>query len=282
MKKGIFIQSNRKQIIGAKLAKYALEARGGAKRLGIPVTIIEVENIPAFEGKPYRKGYAPFSLSGDLQSFTMTRFMPPELMNFEGRALVIDPDIFALSDISQLIDIDLGDGGIAACRKKDAWDTSVMVLDCAKLTHWKIADMLSDIAHGVRTYEDIAQLRKEKTSIMEIPRIWNSLDDLKPETKMLHTTNRLTQPWKTGLPIDFVINRMPKYFGIIPREPIHKFIGRYPTHYKPHPDKKIEKIFFTLLNDALRAGAVSKEEITASIQAGDVRADALKILAEMA
>ena len=151
MKYGAFIQANKKQILGAKIAKFALETRGGLQARGIPVTIMEVEKIPAFqafEGKPYRKGYGPFSLTGDLQSFTLTRFMPPELMIFDGRALVIDPDIFALSDISALLDIDLNGAGIAACVKKDAHDTSVMILDCTKLTYWKINDMLTDIASG--------------------------------------------------------------------------------------------------------------------------------------
>ncbi len=280
MQKGIFIQANRKQIIGAKLARYALQTRGGAKERGIPITIMEVEKMPAFqafEGKPYRKGYAPFSLSGDLQSFTLTRFMPPELMGYRGRAVVIDPDIFALSDIGALVDIDLGNAAIAACRKKDAWDSSVMVLDCAKLTHWKISEMLNDIATGKRTYEEIAQLRTE-TEIKEVPRIWNSLDILNNETKMLHTTTRLTQPWKTGLPIDFTLSAMPKYFGIIPREPVHKLLGKYPTHYKPHPDKNIERFFFSLLKDALGAGAVSREELTASINAGNIRTDALRMI----
>jgi hypothetical protein len=275
-KLGAFIQSNTKQILGAKIAKYALETRGGLHARGIPVSIIKVEEVPvfrAFEGKPYRKGYAPFSLSGDLQSFTMTRFMPPELMGYEGRALVIDPDIFALSDVGALFDIDLNGAGIAACAKKDAWDTSVMVLDNTKLPHWKIANMLDAIATGTKKYEDFAQLRAERNKIKELPRIWNNLDTLTPETKMIHTTNRLTQPWKTGLPIDFTFNSAPKLFGILPR-----FWVKNPTHYQPHPDKNIEKLFFSLLKEALEAGAVDEAEIDAAIAAHNVRKDAKELL----
>ena len=32
-------------------------------------------------------------LNNDLQSFTPLRFMPPELMGYKGRAVVIDPDV---------------------------------------------------------------------------------------------------------------------------------------------------------------------------------------------
>lgn len=281
MRTEIFIQSNKKQILGAKLAKYAMETSGGASRLQVPVSIMEVETYAQFqahEGKPYRAGYAPFSLSGDLQSFTMTRFLPPELMNYEGRAIVIDPDIFALSDISALLSLDLGEAAIAACRKKDAWDSSVMVLDASKLKHWKVEKMLQDIATGVQSYEDFSQLRKERTTIMELPRIWNSLDLLTPETKMLHTTMRLTQPWKTGLPIDFTQYALPKYFGIIPQEPIQKLLGKYPTHYKRHPDRRIEDLFFTLLGKALEDGVITTSEVEEEMQKKHIRSDALKVL----
>lgn len=273
--RGIFIQSNRKQLVGAKIAKHALEVRGKAREHGIPVSIIEVEEIPAFQafvGKPYRKGnYAAYTFS-DLQSFTMTRFMPPELMGFSGRALVIDPDIFALTDVLPLIEMDLGGAAIAAC-KKNPWDTSVMVLDNTKLTHWKIETLLSDIASRERSYEDIAALRDEGAKVTELSREWNSLDYLDQNTKMLHTTQRLTQPWKTGLPIDFTFNPVPKLFGIIPR----LWVTR-PTHYQQHKSREIEKLFFELLRDAVRDGAVSVQNVEDGIRSKDLRPDILNVV----
>lgn len=279
---GAFIQSNTQQIIGAKIAKHALETRGGLKKRGIPVSIIKVEDIPAFQsfvGKPYRKGNYDVYTFKDLQSFTLTRFMPPELMGYEGRALVIDPDIYALSDVTELFDDPMNNASITAC-KKNPWDTSVMLLENSKLKHWKISDMLTDIASKKRTYEDIAQLRSEpKGSIRELARVWNNLDTLTPDTKMIHTTTRLTQPWKTGLPIDFTLNPMPKLFGIIPREPIHKLLGKYPTRYQKHPNPQIEKLFFTLLKETLSGGGLTEAEIDEAIARKDVRPDAKAILA---
>ncbi len=280
-KQGAFIQSNTQQIIGAKIAKYALETRGGLKKRGIPVTIMKVEEIPVFQnfiGKPYRKeNYDVYNFK-DLQSFTLTRFMPPELMGYEGRALVIDPDIYALSAVTELFDTDMHGAAITACRK-NPWDTSVMVLENARLQHWKIAEMLEDIGAQKRTYEDIAQLRSEaEGSVRELSRIWNNLDTLTPETKMIHTTNRLTQPWKTGLPIDFTLNPMPKILGIIPREPIHKLLGKYPTHYQKHPNPEIEKLFFALLKETLEGGGVTESEIDEAIARKDVRPDAKAML----
>lgn len=274
MQYGIFIQSNRKQLLGAQIAKHALETRGRAREHSIPVSIILVEDIPAFQkfvGKPYRKNYAPYTFS-DLQSFTLTRFMPPELMGFVGRALVIDPDIFALTDIMPLIAMDLRGSAVAAC-KKNPWDTSVMVLENAQLSHWKIESILNQISSGQRSYHDIAALRDERAPITELSRVWNSLDHLDQDTKMLHTTNRITQPWRTGLPVDFTFNPPPKLFGFIPR-----FWVQMPTNYLPHPDKKIEQIFIELLKEAIAAGAVTKEDIVRARDQHEVRGDILTLL----
>lgn len=270
----IFIQSNQKQLLGAKVAKYALEVRGHARTHGVPVSIIQVESLPEFRnflGKPYRKHYAPFSFT-DLQSFTLTRFLPPTVMHFRGRALVIDPDIFALTDIAPLIRMNLDGAAIAACRK-NPWDTSVMVLDCKSLKHWDVPQMLDDIATGNRTYEDIMALRSESARITELSREWNSLDRLDERTGMLHTTNRLTQPWRTGLNIDFTFNPPPRLFGFIPR-----FWVRRPTQYLPHPDTHIEACVIQLFREAHESGAVTDGDIDSAIKNQEVRGDFLELM----
>lgn len=274
----IFIHTNNKQGIGAVLSKFSIERSLSNK--SIEVGFINVDNLNQFKnfaGKKYlRAGKESVYNPKDLQSFTLSRFMPPELMNYEGRALVIDPDIFALSDISELFSVDMREKAIACCSKKDAWDTSMMVLDCARLKHWKIEDILNKLEKKELDYSDIMTLKIEsRDTLMEMSRIWNNLDTLTPETKMIHMTNRLTQPWRTGLPIDFTRNPMPKILGIIPREPIHKILGKYPTHYKQHPIKEVEKWFFKLVDDAIKSGELTKEEIEEEIQKGEVRKDLL-------
>jgi hypothetical protein len=283
MKKGFFIQANKKQILGAYLAKYAFEKtyKGSDP---IPVTIMLVEDIPIFQ-KFSNSSFIRKAGTGDirkidgndLQSFTLTRFMPPELMGFEGRAVVIDPDIFALKDISELYEMNLGSAHLAACRKKDAWDSSVMVLDCAKLTSWRVENWLDKLSNGEIDYDSIMTIKNEH-NVLEIPRKWNNLDMLSEDTYMLHTTNRITQPWRTGLPIDFTRNPMPKYFGLIPREPIHKLLGKYKTTYQPHPDKKIENWFLSLVKDALADGAITKEQVQHEVNEGHVRKDIFEIV----
>ncbi len=279
--KKIFIQTNHKQLLGAKLAKFAMEReQKGADK--IPVEIMNVDTSPYKEWftplyhKPYLRSGKEYTFDpNDLQSFTITRFLPPELMHYEGHAVVIDPDIFTLVDPHMIFDIPLNGHAIAACRKKDAWDTSVMLLDCKALRHWSAQGIIHGLIDKTIDYTDLMMLKKE-LSVTEIPRVWNNLDHLDDRTKLLHTTNRLTQPWKTGLPIDFTRYPMKKIFGVIPREWILACVGKYPNTYQRHPDRHIEKFFFTLVRDALTAGAVTEKDIEYEIQQKHVRQDLLQ------
>jgi len=120
-----------------------METRGCAAIRGVPVTIMNVDEMPvfkAFAGVVYRCGTGTVRYDRDhVQSFTLSRFLPPALMAFAGRALVIDPDVLALSDVGELLSLELAGNAVAACRRDMGWETSVMLIDCAKLTHWKIA-----------------------------------------------------------------------------------------------------------------------------------------------
>ena len=164
----IFIQANNNQLIAAKVAKHALETRGRAREHGASVTLMNVEEMQpfkAFDGSTYLRGgkLNRFDLRA-MQSFTLSRFMPPELMRFSGRALVIDPDVFALADIGELLDSDLKGNAIAACRCKHGWETAVMLLDCARLTHWRIAEILAALKNHSVDYYDLIFLRRKRTS----------------------------------------------------------------------------------------------------------------------
>lgn len=270
MKRSFFIQANSKQLLGAKLAKFAIETTGGASKAGIPVVILNVDQDKtylSYVGKTYRRGTEVRTHDkNDLQFFTLSRFMPPEIMAYEGRSVVIDPDIFALKEVTSLFDTELNGNSIAACKKSDGWDSSVMVLENRALSHWKINDILFSLTSGSSDYNDWSRLKKE--SVVEISREWNSLDLITENTKFLHTTNRLTQPWRTGLPIDFTFNKPPRLFGVIPR-----FWVVRPTHYLPHPDQKVVQAFKTLAAQALDAGAVTENDIHTAIKSRDVRPD---------
>lgn len=213
MKYCVFIQANRRQWLGAVVAAHALR-RNSRHSERFAVRIMAVEDFPCLqqrEGQRFlRGGEWRIWRNDDLQSFTPLRFAPPELMGYQGRALVIDPDVFAQGDVWELLSRDMG-GHAIRCRAKTgrkgrggAFATSVMLLDCAQLRHWNLERDFGALFRGERDYMDWIGLHLEDpATIGPLEPEWNDFDHLTPQTRMLHNTKRWTQPWKTGLPVDF-------------------------------------------------------------------------------
>jgi len=269
MKNTVFIHTNEKQMVGAIVSEHSFK-RNSKNPDAFDVKIIRREDFPffnEFEGRKFlRAGTWRVWKNADLQSFTPTRFMPPELMNYEGRAVVVDPDVFAVGDVNELFERDM----------KVA--TSVMLLDCAKLKHWKVSKMFADMFAGKLDYEDLITLNAEpKGTVGHLESYWNDFDRLEADTKLIHNTKRRTQPWKTGLPIDFQ-NRIK-----IPL--VDKILGtngiQLPLKYKKHPDPRQEAFFFSLLKECLEQGKVSKDVVQEHMRKKHVRADALEVLARV-
>ena len=111
MKPTVFIHTNHKQKLGAVVSRYSLQ-KNSAHADQFDVRFIEVKDFPCMaerEGQLYlRDGEMRPWLNNDLQSFTPLRFAPPQLMDYEGRAVVIDPDVFALGDVWELLNRDMG------------------------------------------------------------------------------------------------------------------------------------------------------------------------------
>ena len=92
----IFICTNDNQLTVAKVAKSSIIRHSKYSENDIElIQVSEVNKLSYFFTKPYlRKGRMKVIDENDMQSFTLLRFYIPELMNYQGRALVLDPDIF--------------------------------------------------------------------------------------------------------------------------------------------------------------------------------------------
>ena len=292
----VYIHVNHKQILGAIVGKYSLE-KHSANAEKFEVEFIEVRDQPflhAKEGELYlRHGDKRTWLNNDLQSFTPLRFMPPELMGYQGRALVIDPDVFAVGDVWELLSRDMG-GMALLCRPKSgnkgkhgALASSVMLLDCAQLTHWRVEEQFNEMFAFKRDYMDWISLQLEDRSRIGLfEDEWNDFDRLTPRTKLLHTTKRRHQPWKTGLPIDF---RPADKFRLFPpkhwlRRARRAVFGDYALAgtYKRHPDPAQEAFFFRLVSECLDEGIVSEQDVRDEMAHNHVRHDALELLRQHA
>jgi len=288
----VFIHTNPKQMVGALVAQYALH-RNSRYAERFDVRILNTEDFPflrEMHGKPFlRNGLTRVWDYSDLQSFTPLRFMPPEAMGYDGRALLIDPDIFAVGDVWELLSRDM-EGKAIFCRgrsglkaKIGCWASSVMLLDCARLTHWHCEQQFRELFAYQRDYTDWTCLKLEpQDSIGRLEEEWNDFDRLTERTKMLHNTRRMTQPWKTGLPVDFTFAEKIAFIPFLPQ--IVKF-GRFVMggrklvrHYVSHPDKRQEELFFGLLRECVDRGIVTEEMLREEMRQNHVRHDALQVL----
>lgn len=282
LKNTVFIHTNRKQMFGAIVSRHALRRQSAAPD-AFDVRIVSREDFPFFrdyEGRKFlRGGNWRVWENNDLQSFTPIRFSAPELMGYDGRAIVIDPDVFAVADINHLFQFNMeGKAILAKARpghkgRENYIATSVMLLDCARLTHWNLRRQFVAMFEGKLDYQDWIELRNEpEDTIGHLDSVWNDFDRLAPDTRMLHNTKRRTQPWKTGLPIDF-ISRPPWYLRFLP-------ITGYRRRgaYRPHPDPRQERFFFALVRECLATGEISEDFLAAEMASNHLRHDAPELI----
>jgi hypothetical protein len=291
MTKTVFIHTNAKQMIGALVSAHSLK-RNSANPDNFDVKILQREDYPFFdarEGQEFlRGGGRRVWRNEDLQSFTPLRFMPPEAMGYEGRAVVIDPDIFAVGDIDELLSIDMGGKAIMCVPRaghNDSVDylaTSVMLMDCARLTHWRCGEQFNEMFAFERDYVKWIELALEpRESLGLLDPVWNSFDKLEPDTRLLHNTKRKTQPWKTGLPVDFTVRDKHGPFspaGWLKRLRSSVMGDAARGTYQPHPDPRQERFFFDLLRECVEQGSVTEDMIRAEMAKNHVRHDALELI----
>jgi hypothetical protein len=291
IKPKVFIQTNKKQELGALLSRYSLISN--SKRPdAFDVELMMVENLPQLmkrHGQSYlRHGQKVLFNRYDLQSFTMTRFLPPSLMNFQGRAVVIDPDVFALGgvDIMNLLERDMHGKAILACSAGgQKFKTSVMLLDCAKLKHWDWEKCVEEIFSFKRDYRSWVNLELEPAdSVGILEEEWNHCDILNEKTKLIHYTRRLTQPWKTGLKVDFQYDLPQSKIARIRQlalRPLKILLGKetkFRSKYQENPFPEQKKFFFQLVSRALSENELNKEFIIDNVKNGYVRSDIFEVL----
>ncbi len=278
MRPTVFIQANDRQMIGARISAYSYR-RNARNPVSFDVRILHIHDFPRLTraGQSIRRGgniraWDP----DDLQSFTPLRFAPPSLMNFEGRAIVTDPDCFGVGDVGELFERDMGGKAVMAVPRPghnghaDYIATSVMLLDCAKLRHWDFERDLDDLfAHRFDYLEWIELKREDRSIVGFLEPEWNGFDKLDSRTKILHTTRRRTQPWKTGLPVDYTLRE------IGPLDFLRRVAIR---RYQPHPDRNQEALVYSLLAEMVDRRLVTREELAAEMAANHIRHDSIELI----
>jgi hypothetical protein len=282
MKPVVIVHTNDKQMLGALVSAHSYR-RNSRNPDAFEIRTLRVEDYPELQANRrtlLRGGHVRAWDPDDLQSFTPLRYAVPDVVGHQGFALVTDPDVFAVGDVGKLFTRDF-QGKAIWCRPRPGFDkitdplaTSVMLLDCGKLPHWRFAEDLEALwAHRI-DYLDWINLKREKLeTIGLLEPEWNDFDRLTPRTKLLHNTRRRTQPWKTGLPIDFTFRERKGLINLA--LPIVRMVA---PRYTRHPDRNQEAYFYALLAEAVDCGSIPPAEVERHVRLGHVRPDSPELI----
>ncbi|RUT00232.1 hypothetical protein DSM106972_076800 [Dulcicalothrix desertica PCC 7102] len=306
MKPTVFIHTSSHEIVSGKVAMYS-HMRASKHLDKFDIQLIQLEDYPHLikrHGQScIRFGKEAAWYKDVPQSFLPLRFLVPQLMGYEGRAILTDPDIFAVRDAYELLTRDMGNKAIL-CRefgdKYKGYNSSVMLLDCSKLKHWKWEERIDEIFASKLDIQDWISLRTEPEEIIgTFEQEWNDYDSLTQKTKFLHNTRQITQPWKTGLPFkeknmsnynkgDKEETRWEKLYDVVKynkygKRQLFKSIKNIILYgeaklYQKHPDVKQEKLFLSLLKESVNKGLVTSELLQSEVKQGHIRPDIFNIL----
>lgn len=136
-------------------------------------------------------------------NFSFHRFAIPKLVGYKGRALYVDADMLVLRDIRELWNMPF-DGAAVLCAAssepgKRRRQLSVMLLDCDNLD-WDVDKIITEGLDGGKfTYDQlIYDLAIEPGDRVRdsLPPQWNSLEKYEPgKTGLIHYTELVRQPW---------------------------------------------------------------------------------------
>ena len=192
----VYVHTNNSQLLPALVGIHSLRTRaGGSEAFDTRLLRLEGSALDARrDGQTYRaRGEAVWNHTHP-SAFHYLRRRVPEFMAYRGRALVIDPDVFAVGSLVPLLERDM-EGKALLCRYMSdgfqhdgtpIFSTGVMLLDCSKLTHWRWRDEIDDLFNRRLDYWDMLQLVDEAPeTIGELGESWNSLDALDSSTRLL-------------------------------------------------------------------------------------------------
>ncbi len=263
----VLIQSNKFQKIAAEVARYSFIKQG--------ISDVEIINLEEHDilvknfGKKYlRNGKLITFDNNDLQSFTLLRFIPTKLQ-INDFCLIVDPDIFAIknpmSETNKILD---NKTDIYCTKINGKLRTEVMILNL-KNNIWHFDSLIDDLFSKRIDYSDLINLKFiNDKKIKIIDNKFNDHDKINENTILLHTSNRLTQPWKEGLEINFK-NHYSKLYVI--KNYIRFIIGKkydekiISNKFLRHPDEKIIKIVKNLFEEAYKNNFININKIKSAL-----------------
>ena len=266
----IFICTNKFQKLAAKVAAYSFSKLGYRE-----IEILELEKNEFLKSKlnlTYLRNGKLTKFVDDLQSFTLLRFLPFTINNTK-KCLIIDPDVFALQDPKNRINkiFDEENFQIACTKIGNNFRSEVMFLKNTN-TDWSFEDIINDLFNHKIDYKELINLTSKKyfSNIFTLPIFFNHHDKIENDTIFLHTSKRITQPWKEGLQVDFYNENTTKYYKF--KQFLKKILNlRYDksslsNHYIKHPNIIVSKKVLYLFKESLKSGFIKSDELESAIK----------------
>ena len=276
----VLIQANKYQKLAAEISKYSF-IKQGVKDVEI-INLEEQKILVKNFGKKYlRNGKLTIYDPNDLQSFTLLRFIPTKF-SIKDFCMIIDPDIFAyknpMDEINKFLDNKID---IFCTEINNQLRSEVMILNL-KNKIWNFDSMIEDLFNLKTDYSDLMHLNfVDKKKIKIISNKFNDHDNINIDTILLHTSNRLTQPWKEGLKINFNTYFSKKYILI---NYIKYFLGMKhdqrvtSSKFIKHPNKEVEIFVGSLFKEAYKTNFINIKKIKSAIKDKSISENFIKKL----
>lgn len=265
----IYIQTNNQQRLAAKIAKASFVKNGFDINNIFFLDLEENVFLKSFLHKDYLRNGLITKYKNDLQSFTLLRFFAPEMNAFKDKILVIDPDVFACKNPNSIFNTLNSDDEICCTFHNNLPRSEVMVIDASKV-RWDFKQIIKDLFDKKIDYKNLMNLSFNKNvKIKQIDNIYNSHDKIDENTILLHTTNRISQPWKEGLKIDFEKNfsyqsRILNFLKKILKKPYN--IEVLSKNYIKHPNTEVINTVKYFFDFAIKNNIINYKEINEAIQ----------------
>lgn len=227
----VYIGTEDDQLIPQKVLEYSIQ-KGTKKTVQVIAVKQQVERVGG-------------------TNFGFVRFLVPKLNNYHGKAIYLDADQLVFSDIHELAELLDESHSVALVKQPKGTfgtkpvgqhnQTSVMVLDCAKLSEWEPESMFknvvpnrAELGPGQIHYRDFMMLTWfDQSQIQAIDPRWNHFNIVESDSKLTHFSYVRSQPWRS------------------PGHPLTAFWGKW-------------------LRAAVRAGAVGRVELLKEIWRGAI------------
>lgn len=190
----VFIGTESSQFVTQRVLQHSIDSRASQTVETIPLT----QNVQRVGGT----------------NFGFVRFTVPSFCDYRGLAVYLDADQVVLSDVVKLFGLLPQSHSVGLVTQPEGTfggkkigignQTSVMVLNCNKLSSWSVPNLFENVVPNRSEtfgsqihYRDFMSLNwYDQSQIFSLPPSWNHFNIVKHDTNIVHFSHVRSQPWR--------------------------------------------------------------------------------------